>query len=149
MLGGSGSPPGSGKGGKGKGGGKEGGKGGGSQELGGMGPGGTGGKGKGGKGKGGKGGGKGGDSLSPVEPVDPFPPIGGGWGAFGGPQLGEDWNGNGAILMARSPQKNSRHMHDCEDDYVIECDDDCLYRYYNLRITNLFMLTSAYSLLQI
>ena len=138
MLGGSGGPPmlgGSGKGGKGKGGkggelggsgsgkgggkggGKEGGKGGGSQESGGMGPGGSG-----GKGKGGKGGGKGGD---------PLPPLNGGlaWGAFGGPQFGEDFSGNGAIL-ARSPKKNSRHMHDdCEEDYVIECDDDCLYRY--------------------
>ena len=98
--------------------GKEGGKGGGSQESGGMGPGGSG-----GKGKGGKGGGKGGD---------PLPPLNGGlaWGAFGGPQIGEDFSGNGAILVARSPKKNARHMNDdCEDDYVIECDDDCLYRY--------------------
>ena len=99
--------------------GKEGGKGGGFQESGGMGPGGSG-----GKGKGGKDGGKGGNNLSPMDPVgDP-------WGAFGGPQFGEDFSGNGAILVKRSSKKNSRHMHDdCEEDYVIECDDDCLYRY--------------------
>jgi hypothetical protein len=90
-----------------------------------MGPGGSG-----GKGEGGKGGGKGGNSLSPMDPADPLPPLDGGlaWGAFGGTQFGEDLNGNGAILM-RSPKKNSRHMHDCPEDFVIECDDDCLYRY--------------------
>ena len=107
-----------------------------------MGPGGSG-----GKGEGGKGGGKGGNSLSPMDPADPLPPLDGGlpWGAFGGPEMGEDFGGNGAILMARSAKENSRHIHDCPDDYVIECDDDCLYRYTNLRITHLFMPTLVYS----